>query len=177
VSVTDFTHYINKGILCPRNNEVHHTSEVVLNSPHSQNRNNAIKQNCSLVHDVPCTKEIRKAWTIMEYFRCMIGNTAEAWSYCSSRSNGDMLRVRFSYSQFAPSESGVNMAAPLEVCTKDKQRAAMRLRFLASEVMKGAEIHRQLAVKCGQNCLPQWGVYECIEMLKSRRISVVDADR
>jgi hypothetical protein len=26
------------------------------------------------------TKEIKKVWAILEYFRCMIGNTAEAWS-------------------------------------------------------------------------------------------------
>jgi hypothetical protein len=43
----------------------------------------------------------------------MIGNTAEARLCCSSRSDGGMLRVWFSYSPFVPSEHGVKMAAPL----------------------------------------------------------------
>jgi hypothetical protein len=45
------------------------------------------------------------------------------------------------------------MNAVLEVCTKDKQHVVVG--FLVSEGMKGAEIHRQLAAKFGQNCLPQ----------------------
>jgi hypothetical protein len=39
----------------------------------------------------------------------MIGNTAEDWSYCSSRSDSDMLRVWFSCSPLVPSECGVKM--------------------------------------------------------------------
>jgi hypothetical protein len=61
------------------------------------------------------TKEIQKVRAILEYFRCMIGNTAEAWSYCSSRSDCDMLRVWFTYSPFVQSEHGVNVTAPLKV--------------------------------------------------------------
>jgi hypothetical protein len=56
---------------------------------------------------------------IFECSRCVIGNTTEAWSYCRSRSDGDMLRVWFNCSQFVPREHGVKMTDPLEVCTKD----------------------------------------------------------
>jgi hypothetical protein len=49
----------------------------------------------------------------------MIGNTAEAWPYCRSRSDIDMLRVWFTCSPFMPSERGVNTVATPEVCTKD----------------------------------------------------------
>jgi hypothetical protein len=54
--------------------------------------------------------------------------------------------------RFLPSEHGVKMTAPLYICTRDKQHAVVL--FLASEGMKGAEIHQQLALKYGQNCLP-----------------------
>jgi hypothetical protein len=60
-----------------------------------------------------------KKFVILAYFRCKIGNTAEAWSYCSSRSDSDILRVWFSCSLFMPSERDVKMTAPLEVCTRD----------------------------------------------------------
>jgi hypothetical protein len=50
----------------------------------------------------------------------MISNTAEARSYCSSRSDSDMLRVWFSC-PCVPIECGVKMTALLEVCTKEKQ--------------------------------------------------------
>jgi hypothetical protein len=52
-----------------------------------------------------------------------------------------LLRAWFSCSPFVPSEHGVKMIAPLEVCTKDKQHAVAH--FLVSEGMKGAEIHRK----------------------------------
>jgi hypothetical protein len=64
---------------------------------------------------------IQNVRAILEYFRCMIGNTAEAWSYCSSRSDSDMLRVWFICSPFVSSECGVKMVATQEVCTKDEQ--------------------------------------------------------
>jgi hypothetical protein len=48
----------------------------------------------------------------------MVGNTAEAWSYCRSRSDSDMLLVWFSYSPFVPSERGAKMAASIEVGNK-----------------------------------------------------------
>jgi hypothetical protein len=69
--------------------------------------------------------EIYKVKAILEYVRCIIGNTAEAWSYCSSRSDGKMLRVWFNCSPFMPSECGVKMTALLQVCTNDKQRATV----------------------------------------------------
>jgi hypothetical protein len=97
------------------------------------------------------------------------------WSRCSSRFDGNMLRVRFSCSPFVPSEHGVKMTAPIEDCIKDKQHAIIR--FLVSKGMKGAEIHRQLAAKYGENCLPQWSVCEWITMFKNSRTSVIDADR
>jgi hypothetical protein len=83
-------------------------------------------------------RKLKKVRTMFEYFLCMIGNTAEAWSCYSSRSGSDMLRVWFSCSPFVPSEHDATMTAPLEVCTKDKQRAVER--FLVSEGMKWAEI-------------------------------------
>jgi hypothetical protein len=69
----------------------------------------------------------------------MTGNNAEAWSYCSSRSDSDMLLVWFSCFPFVPSKHGINMTVPLEVCTKNKQHAMVY--SLVSEGMKGAEIH------------------------------------
>jgi hypothetical protein len=57
----------------------------------------------------------------LEYYHCMIGNTAEVWSYCSLRSDGDMLRVWFTCRPFVPSEHGGKMFATLEVCAKDGQ--------------------------------------------------------
>jgi hypothetical protein len=66
------------------------------------------------------TREIQKVRAILEYFHCMIDNTAEAWSYCSTGSDGDMLQAWFSC-PFVPSEHGVKMVATLDVCTKEKQ--------------------------------------------------------
>jgi hypothetical protein len=66
------------------------------------------------------------------------------------------------------------MTAAFEVCTKDKQHKVVH--FFVYEGMIGAEICRELAAEYGQNCLPQWSVYEWIEMFKSRRTSVVDTD-
>jgi hypothetical protein len=50
-----------------------------------------------------------------------------------------MLRVWFSCGQVVSSERDVKITALLEFCTKDKQRAIVRI--LVSEGMKGAEIH------------------------------------
>jgi hypothetical protein len=60
-------------------------------------------------------KEIKKVKAILEYFHCMIGNTTEAWSCCSLRSDGDMLGVWFSCILFVLREHGVKVVAPLEV--------------------------------------------------------------
>jgi hypothetical protein len=46
---------------------------------------------------------------IMEHFRCMIGNTAKAWSCYNSRSDGDMLRMSFNCSPLVLRECGVNL--------------------------------------------------------------------
>jgi hypothetical protein len=90
---------------------------------------------------------------VLEYINFMTDGTAEAWSCCSSWSGGGMLRLWFKCSLFVLSEHGVNTAPALEVCTKDKQRAAVH--FLLTERMKGAEFRQQLAAKYGQKCLPQ----------------------
>jgi hypothetical protein len=95
-------------------------------------------------------------WVILEYFCCMIGNTVEAWSCCSSRSDGDMLRVWFSCSPFVPEEHSVKLTAPLQVCTKDKQHAICSTSFLVSVGMKRTEIYRQLADKYGQRSIDSW---------------------
>jgi hypothetical protein len=57
----------------------------------------------------------------------MIGNTAETWSCCSSRSDSDMQHTWFSCNSFLLSEHGVNITAALEVCTMDKQHTVMHL--------------------------------------------------
>jgi hypothetical protein len=66
-------------------------------------------------------KKMKRISAVLGYFCCMIGNTTEAWSYCSSRTDSDMLKVWYMCSLFLLSECGVKMIAPLDVCTKDKQ--------------------------------------------------------
>jgi hypothetical protein len=56
------------------------------------------------------------------------------------------------------------MAAPLSVCTKEEQRSVIR--FLWSEGVSGAEIHRRLSAKNGKSVLPQRSANEWIEKLK-----------
>lgn len=60
-----------------------------------------------------------------KYFRYITVTSAEAWSYCSSMSDGGMLRAWFSCSPFI-GELGVKMAAPLQVCTKDEEGSVVR---------------------------------------------------
>jgi len=62
------------------------------------------------------------------------------------------------------------VAAPLAVCTKEEQRAAIR--FLCSEGVPGAEIHRRLSAQYGDSALPRRSVYEWIENFKSGRTNV-----
>jgi hypothetical protein len=50
------------------------------------------------------TKDIQRVKAILEYFCCMTGNTGEAWSCCSKRSDGGMLWVWLSCSTFVPNE-------------------------------------------------------------------------
>jgi hypothetical protein len=51
-------------------------------------------------------KEINQVRTL-EYFCCMIGSTAHAWSRCVSRSDGEMLRGWFSCTPSVASKHGV----------------------------------------------------------------------
>jgi len=62
------------------------------------------------------------------------------------------------------------MAAPLAVCTKEEQRAVTR--FLWSEGVPGAEIHRRLSTQYGDSAVPHRSVYEWIEKFKSGRTNV-----
>ena len=61
------------------------------------------------------------------------------------------------------------MAAPLSVCTKEEQRSVIR--FLWSECVSGARIHRRLAAQYGNSVLPQRSVYEWTEKFKNSRTS------
>lgn len=71
-------------------------------------------------------REIQKVSAVLGYFRCMIGNNADVWIYCSSRPDGCMLRVCFICSPFVSSERDAKTAAPLEICTKDEQCSIVR---------------------------------------------------
>ena len=62
------------------------------------------------------------------------------------------------------------MAAPLSVCTKEEQRLVIR--FMWSEGVSGAEIHRRLSAQYGNSVLPQLSVYGWIEKFKKGRTSV-----
>jgi hypothetical protein len=83
--------------------------------------------------------EIQKVKATLEYFFYMIVIIAEVWSCCSSRSDGDMLQMWFSYNPFMLSEHGVKMDSPQGVCTKDRQHTIVHL--LVSEGMKAVEVH------------------------------------
>jgi hypothetical protein len=71
--------------------------------------------------------------------------------------------------------SGINMAGPLSVSTKEEQRAVIR--FLWAEGVPGAEIHRRLAAQYGNSALPQRSVHEWIAMFKNGCTSVTDDER
>jgi transposase len=62
------------------------------------------------------------------------------------------------------------MATPLSVYTKEEQRSAIR--FLWSEGVSGAEIHRRLSAQYGNSVSPQGSVYEWIDKFKNGRKSV-----
>ena len=74
-----------------------------------------------------------------------------------------------SVSSFVPTVT-LTVAAPLSVCTKEEQRSVIR--FLWSEGVSGAEIHRRLSAQHWNSVLPQRSVYEWIEKLKNVRTSV-----
>ena len=63
------------------------------------------------------------------------------------------------------------MAAPLATCTVEEQRAVIR--FLWSEGVSGAEIHRRLATQYGDSALPRANVYKWMEQFKNGRTSVI----
>jgi hypothetical protein len=65
-------------------------------------------------------KEIQKLRLVLEYIYCMVGNTAKVWSFCSIRSDNNMLQMWFNYIPFVLIEHGVKMTSSLVVCTKDK---------------------------------------------------------
>ena len=67
------------------------------------------------------------------------------------------------------------MSAPLSVCTKEEQRGVIR--FLWSEGVTGAEIHRRLSAQYGDSALPRLSVYEWIERFQHGRTSVKDEER
>ena len=73
-----------------------------------------------------------------------------------------------SVSSFVPTVT-LTMAAPLSVCTKEEQRSVIR--FLWSEGVSGAEIHRRLSAQYGNSVLPQRSVYEWIEKFENVRTS------
>jgi len=67
------------------------------------------------------------------------------------------------------------MAAPLSVCTKEEQRGVIR--FLWSEGVPEAEIHRRLKAQYGGSALPRRSVYEWIEKFQHGRTSLKDKER
>jgi len=67
------------------------------------------------------------------------------------------------------------MSAPLSVFTKEEQRGLTR--FLWSEVVTGAEIHRRLSAQYGDSGLPRQSVYDWIERFEHGRTSVNDEER
>ena len=67
------------------------------------------------------------------------------------------------------------MAAPLSVCTKEEQRGVIR--FLWSEGVRGAEIHRRLSAQYEDSALPRRSVYEWIKKYQHVRTSLKDEER
>lgn len=83
---------------------------------------NLIALYCNSELSIYCAWGTFKKSAILKYFHCVTGNTTEAWSFCTSRSD---MWAWFRCSPFVPSERGVKMVAPLRVCTKDKQLATL----------------------------------------------------
>ncbi|XP_076059708.1 protein GVQW3-like [Oratosquilla oratoria] len=67
------------------------------------------------------------------------------------------------------------MDPPLFVCTKEEQRSVIR--FLWSEGIPGAEVHKRLSVQYEGNILPRRSVHQWIEQFKSGRTGVEDEKR
>jgi transposase len=67
------------------------------------------------------------------------------------------------------------MAVPLSDCTIEEQRTVVR--FLWSEGVKSAEIHRRMLAEYGACTMHQRRIYEWIERFKEGRTSVTDESR
>jgi len=76
--------------------------------------------------------------------------------------------------QSSGSNGGENMDAPLQDCTIEEQRGAVR--FLWAGV-KPVEIHRHMLAHYGQSTMSQRKVYEWVERFKSDRTRVTDEGR
>ena len=61
------------------------------------------------------------------------------------------------------------------MCTKEEQRGVIR--FLWSEGVPGAEIHRRLSAQYGGSALPRRSVYEWIKKFQQGRTSLKDEER
>jgi len=61
------------------------------------------------------------------------------------------------------------------VCTKEEQRAVIR--FLWSEGVPGAEIHRRLSTQYGDSALPRRSVYESISQELNLHVTGVSSKR
>jgi hypothetical protein len=67
------------------------------------------------------------------------------------------------------------MATPLENCTREEQRSAIR--FLWSEGVKPSEIHRRMIQQYGGSCMSERKVYQWVERFQEGRTSVIDEHR
>jgi hypothetical protein len=65
------------------------------------------------------------------------------------------------------------MAAPLETCTIEEQRAVIR--FSGSEGEKPADIHRRMKRQYGDACVSLQQVYEWHRKFKSGVLTLTDA--
>jgi hypothetical protein len=63
----------------------------------------------------------------------MIGSIAEAWSYCISRSDGDLLRVWFGCGLFMPSDCDVKMVDTLKAGKNSFENIA-KFRYLGTDL-------------------------------------------
>jgi hypothetical protein len=83
--------------------------------------------------------------TTLEHFRCMIGNTTEARSHSSSRSDSWKLRALLRTGPYVWRECGVKKVLTLRICTKDKQRSChvlqQFLRYLTNSFYESPHEH------------------------------------
>ena len=77
--------------------------------------------------------------------------------------------------QSSGSNEGENIAAPLQDCTIEEQRGAVR--FLCAEGVKPVEIHRRVLAQYGQSTMSQREVYEWVEKFKSGRTRATEEGR